>query len=519
MTNTPKKDPQQKQEAQEVTAAPGVNLDQQEQEVTEIIKKLTWKSLTIEQKNLEDSETPSEVAEVSKRVGQVISSFKERIQHSEKVIAEFLNAPEYERAKKLFNDFESYLFTDEREIDLFFLTSMLEGWRDLEPFIEEEVTKLRQETGHDISLVEFVDDTKKDPETGEWIPSYFEICVNRAREAKREEMQLQGLADKEQSGLQKLESIRPRRYIMPNNPIANSLTGRISEITGEVVPIIGAGAFDLPVMNSGKPGEVTAYTIVSYDQNKGVTMTGRTFTEYDRCVMNSVISLWEAGNKVITAEMIYRAMNDNRKSEYIKPPRLASISKSLDKMRHIHVYADLSEEMRKRKITTPDGEPITEFIIDNFLMILDRVQLTAGGKKKTGYKIVQEPIMLQYSKATGQLLTVRSELLAIQETQNGKTTGATIPTTENRQTIKEYLLQRIEVMKHDRKNKHAIQSNRILFDTLYRETGTDTTQRQYTANAREYAFQVLDYWAAIGYINGYSKVNEGRKIKGIDIAL
>ena len=119
---------------------------------------------------------------------------------------------------------------------------------------------------------------------------------------------------------------------------------------------------------------------------------------------------------------------------------------------------------------------------------------------------------------TGQLLTVKAGLMDIKKISKGKISAVSIANTETRQPIKEYLLRRIEVMKYARRQKHGNQSNRILLDTLYRETGNDGASRTEQNRIREYAYQVLDYWTAAGYISGYTVVTEGKKIRGIDIS-
>ena len=74
-------------------------------------------------------------------------------------------------------------------------------------------------------------------------------------------------------------------------------------------------------------------------------------------------------------------------------------------------------------------------------------------------------------------------------------------------------------MKYDRRQKHSHQSNRILLDTIYRETGNDGASKTELNRIREYIYQVLDYWTVAGYIPGYKVAKEGNKIRGIDIIL
>lgn len=463
------------------------------------------------------------LAKMAQDVGRALEAFKERTEQAIEAITVFVNSPKYERLQAAFTDFAQWFDPEhpdtDTKLDLFWLQEFFNNFDELMPYIEEELERLHRERGvTEIPLGEFLQDT--DPETGEPIKSLFQICVDRANEARAAKANAPGfdlqMFSADVPPLPQLDSKIPLRYVMANNPIANSLAGRTDPETGALVPIINSGAFDLPVLKSGKKGEVTAYTMVTLEPESGVTMTGRPFTGYDSCVHNSVITLWEAGNDTITAEMVARAMANKTESEKISPQQQGAITKSLDKMRGIHVLANLSEEMQKRKVTI-NGEPVTEFVLDSYLLLMEKVKVTAGGTTKTAYHIVKEPVLLTYSKMTGQLLTVKAGLMDIKKISGGKISGVSIANTETRQPIKEYLLRRIEVMKYARRQKHGNQSNRILFDTLYRETGNDSSSRTEQNRIRDYAYQVLDYWTAAGYITGYTVVTEGKKIRGIDI--
>ena len=61
------------------------------------------------------------------------------------------------------------------------------------------------------------------------------------------------------------------------------------------------------------------------------------------------------------------------------------------------------------------------------------------------------------------------------------------------------------------------QSDTILFATLFKETGTETTNRDRIMDNRNFCFDVLDYWKATGYIKGYKQQTKGRSITGVDI--
>lgn len=464
-------------------------------------------------------------AKIVKSFSEMLPALVERMEQAQKIIGNFLLSEQFKKLSLLFGDIAYWIDPENEspEVDVFWLSNFIENIDVLMPYIEQELEQMQAEHGvKEFTFAEFINDT--DPETGERIESIFEKCVKRAQAAA--EFDLQAFAeDTETAGKEKkqlppqLDSKLPKRYLMPNTALANILPGKADRKTGELIPAVNVGAFDLPVMKSGKPGEVTAYTLITLDPGNGVTLTGRPFTNYDRCVMNSTISLWEAGNDTITPEMVCRTMANKTESEYISPQQIAAVTKSIEKMRYIHVYCDLSEEMQKRKITDDSGKPV-KFVVDDFLLVVKGVTVTAGGKTKKAYKLTQEPILLTHAKINRQLVSVNTKMLDVRRIDSRGNVCETIANTENRQQIKEYLLRRIEVMKHDRKNKVQHQSTDILFDSLYRDSSVDTSQNLYLKKAREYAFQVLDYWKAIDYIKGYTVNAQGRtKYHSITIKL
>lgn len=339
--------------------------------------------------------------------------------------------------------------------------------------------------------------------------------------------------------LPRLQSVLPKSHTMPNNYLANEL---------QHGGIIDAGQLSLPVLGDSrkayKGGQlITTSIIATYQQGDGVTIKGD-YTEYDRQVQDAVCSLWEYGHSshFITSAMVYKAMTNNT-TVHPSPQQIGAVTRSIEKQRRIHVQVDASAEFEKRGITDANGKPI-RFKVGRFLLVLDDIEISAGGELVKGYKITLTPILLEYSKLTNQLLTVKSDLLDIKRIDSKGVICESIPNTESRIVMKGYLLRRIEVLKYDierakdnfrkyqsrRKKDPTLpgktvaefmqQSNRILFDTLFAETGQQTTDRRTQKNNRDYAIQCLAYWKATGHIKGYSIVKgERNTIRGIDLQL
>lgn len=339
--------------------------------------------------------------------------------------------------------------------------------------------------------------------------------------------------------LPRLQSVLPAKHTMPNNYLANEL---------QHGGIIDAGLLNLPVLGDSKKarkgGElITTSVIATYQPGEGVTIKGN-YTEYDRQVQDAVCSLWQYGDigHIFTPAMIYRAMTNNAAVQP-SPQQIGAVTRSIEKQRRIHVQVDASAEFEKRGIADENGRPI-HFKVGEFLLVLKDLEVTAGGKTVKGYYIKEAPLLLTYSRLTKQLLTVKSELLDIRRIDSKRRICESIANTESRIAIKGYLLRRIEVLKYDTKrakdnfrkyqnrrskdrslpekeaSEFMQQSTRILFDTVFEETGQESTSRETQRRNREFAMQCLDYWKATGHIKGYSIVKgERNAIRGVDLQI
>ena len=302
------------------------------------------------------------------------------------------------------------------------------------------------------------------------------------------------LADEVRAALPQLSSIIPQKHVMPNNKLANSLTK----------DIIDAGAIDLVVSGRGKT-EITTRCILSYEGDN-VKLSGRQpCTEYDRNVADAVTSLFLYGDPshIITPATVYRAMIHSTGTETPSPQTLGAVTRSLDKGRFVRVQIDCTQELLRRNASL-NGEQITGGKVDTYLLPLEKIEVMAGGKKVTAYKIIKTPVLYDYARLTKQVLTVPAKLLDVPNASN----------TEQRISIKGYLLRRITVLK----GKTA-QSNRILFEKIWDAAGKPDPSPKEAQRIREYTFTVLDYWKKERYIKGDKAIKEGKTYTAVEIQL
>lgn len=469
----------------------------------------TWLQADIAEMVKRTVETATETGRtLQQNFGQLFKALQEKATHAEKVITEFIKSKQFEELSIMFADLAYWLDPNSpgTSLDVFWLADFCENIDDYMPFIVAEVEQERKRRGVDrISFTEFIRDT--DPETGESIKSLFEICIERAQEAK----ETADTAPRHKDMLT-VHSIVPKSHTMPNNALINIMQSK---------PAINAGEFDLVVSNATKKRkEITAYTMITYtgDEETGVTITEFNLTEYERQVSDAIISLWLEATKeklppTFTTDAIFRAMPGG--GDKPNPGQKSAITRTIERLRRIHITVDATEEMRKRGVIQP-GETMR---FDDFYLSATRAEYKTknGGQTVHAYHIHAEPVILSYSKLTNQLLTVPAKCLAVEKVKKGIASGEIVKMTADRQAMTGYLLRRIAVMKRDRKNKKPCQSDIILFETLFDAVGLTGQSRDKALDNRKFCYQVLDYEAATGYIKGYEEQTQGRKVTGVKI--
>lgn len=424
----------------------------------------------------------------------------------------FYQSNAFKNLSELFPDmktaFEGTTIQQETILDTVLLLEFCHQLEAAEPFAAAETAAYKKKNG--LESVTFRQFEK------EILPRCLErAAAADAEQGKEKEPQpktgQKTLTPKE---IETLKSILPKKHVMPISKVANMLPVVVTDENN-------VQGFDVSVSNRGKIN--TRVIVTLNDDNGKISFSGRPYTEYDRSVMDAIISLWVYGDEShnITPNMVYRAMTNKRQTEYVSPQAVGAVTKSIEKMRHIFVRIDATDECIKRGITDENGNPVDEMIIDGYLLAVEGIKLTAGGKKFPGYHIIGEPILYKYSKMDEehpQCITIKSSLLDIKEVKGNKLTTVSLKNSDRLIVIRDYLIRRIKVMKRDRDSKKPSQSNRILFDDLYQKTGIDAGNKKQKQNARNHAIDALNFFKAEGSLfKDYKIIKEGNAIRAIDI--
>lgn len=454
---------------------------------------------------------------IIKMAAQVLQGFDE--------IRKALEAPEGEGLREVFPDLEKIVSDPViSKIGPAQIGLMGSYVQEVLPYILGEL----ESKGTDrISIADFFGITGDDIDLDS---SVYLKCLRLADEADRE--RAAGTLPKITEAIQCLAPVNS--HTMPNNALMNALQQKSP---------INAGAFDLVVANETKKRkEITSYTVVTYDTS-GPEMLASNMTEYERQVSDAVVTLWEAAKEqgvppIFTTDMIHRAMPGG--GDKPSPQQRGAITKAMEKLRHLHVTVDATEEMRQRG-HIEKGETL-EF--DDFYLSAARVRKRFTNRKDevSAYELHAEPLILNYANRTNQVIRTSAKFLEIRKVRDGH--PAEIMTmSADRQAMTGYMLRRILVMKNDKnKAREALKNHNkrrkrepdleerslesffvhsriILFDTLFKEAGAAADDKTQNKRNRDFCLDVLEYWRVSGLIKGYTTQNKGRSITGVIIDL
>jgi hypothetical protein len=269
--------------------------------------------------------------------------------------------------------------------------------------------------------------------------------------------------------------------------------------------IIDEGEFNLIVSGSKAKKEVFTKVMLAYD-NRHIQLSGQKYTPYDREVYDGVVTLYEAGNDLITPAMVYRAMNGLTGSEYVSPQSIEAVVKSLDKSMFIKITIDYTEEAKlynKRLDTT--------HYMGN-LLNAGKIIAKVKDKEQEVYKIYRKPILYEYAQISGQIITVPNKLLQTKDA---------VRSTDEVIIIRGYLLRQIEWMR----NQKVSRSDNVTYQGIYDELEVskiiynDTAYKNKTRTIRNNVKAILEEWKDQGYILDFAEYKERSRMQGVKITI
>jgi hypothetical protein len=290
-----------------------------------------------------------------------------------------------------------------------------------------------------------------------------------------------------------LKSVIPKKHIKPNNKLANKITK----------DIVDEGEFNLVVSGTKAKKEVFTKVLLAYD-NEYIQLKGQKYTPYDREVYDGVVTLYEAGNDLITPAMVYRAMNGLTETEHVSEQSTESVANSLDKSMFTKIIIDYTEEAKLY------NKNIEEAQYTGYLLNAEKIKAKIKGKEQEVYKIYRKPILYEYAQISGQIITVPSKLLQTKDA---------VRSTDEVIVIRGYLLRQIEWMKNEKTNR----SENITYTGIYEELEisriiyNETAYKNKTRTIRNHVKAILNEWREQKYIQNYEEYQDGKTLTGIKI--
>ena len=230
---------------------------------------------------------------------------------------------------------------------------------------------------------------------------------------------------------------------------------------------------------------------------------------YDYTVHDAIITHILAGNRVITIDMIYRAMTGKVDGKVnVSEDIFEKIKKSIEKFN-----GRLCINFRG---TDENGEPrVLHF--NEPLLFYSWADETVHGKKVAAIKVPYDadPVLLKWARLNGNEIDTRDITLRnIPKLNNGDESA----------TIRDYLYRRIIGMRNGydrskRQRKPFNMSRKIRFETLYKELGIVAPDRVKKQRIKDKVDRCLSYWAKeklfVSYI--YTKKTGTNQYDGVEI--
>lgn len=314
------------------------------------------------------------------------------------------------------------------------------------------------------------------------------------------------------------DKLRIGRFIQQNSPVNNEMI-RNSCLNDLYSDESDGQLRTFPAVvreKQGKAEQVVSYVSFSYDDSVDLEILNKkgrfNITAYDRRVYNAVSTLFVNGRETVSLAEIFSVMTGYTKKNPSKS-QIDSIERSLEKLKSIKVYIDLTAEVKHKLIE--NKQPLIEagilsdrndrikkaVIEDNMLHFRKGELVSEKGKVFKSIQIIGEPALLTYNRAKRTLLTIPMEYIGL-EGQNS--TDKTI-------AFQDYMLMRIFGYKNGK-----MRENKILYETLYRDSGQERPEdSKGFIRDRETVVKMMQEWKNKGLITDFAEIKEGRSYTGM----
>lgn len=300
---------------------------------------------------------------------------------------------------------------------------------------------------------------------------------------------------------------RPSKYSTTVDKISGLLFA--NEIT-KPVDADPEAAYEI-VLGGTKKKPVIASASIDYAEllsNKAIQSVPD-LESYDYTVHDAIVTHILAGNRIITVDMIYRAMTGKVDGKVnVSDEIFQKIKKSLGKFNG-RLFIDFQG-------TDASGEPITLHFNEPLLMY-SWIETKIHGKSVAAIRVPYDadPVLLKWARLNGNEIDTRDITLRdIPRLNNG----------EESATIRDYLYRRIIAMRNGydrakRRHKSFNMSRKIRFETLYKELGISDPNKDKKLAIKSKVDRCLKYWEEQKLIVSYqyTKKSGTNQYDGVEI--
>lgn len=288
----------------------------------------------------------------------------------------------------------------------------------------------------------------------------------------------------------------PESAIIPVDKVTKKVWEKQQELISGQSLAVDVARQSKKRVSAARDGVVVSLDI---DNLQGVEIL-RKLTEFDRAVMNAVITLnVAAGRDVITSRAVYKILNPAT-TRPASGKMLEQIGKSLDALMFapviIHIPGDFMPDGKARDLKSP-------------LVPAKRGTVKINGKTvDDAMQLYETPPLYVYADGMGQIARPTLKALAVPINMN-----------HDNVALKSYLTRRVWEMKRAKSNAKVPKT--ILWETIYKNMGvpsgnTDALKKK-RQRIRTTTLKILDYWSGCGEICGYDETTRGRTAYSVQI--
>lgn len=326
------------------------------------------------------------------------------------------------------------------------------------------------------------------------IDAFIEVCASIELPQTKADNTPTAPTEKSIEEIQRMISVTyPSDIVHPIDLITKKILG--NELPYDQIGRVKSGR-DITIHdNSGKKSKAPLAPIVSIsllDLPPNVKVS-RKFTEYDSAVFKAICSLFNEGNRRFTGQSIYCMMLNNPNAKATEET-LNDIDESWTRLTSAQALIDTGTmgdaynfKRWKHYRRIIEGGKDTFIVANQY-----------GKSSVTVYSMLEEPLLLEYGKALGQL-------------DRYPALWHNTPVNKDKETI---IIQNIMI-----DHIHAIPriSNHILYETLWNAINADLTDRTYKKRMHQKICKMLDYWTEQGFIYAWKDIKNGNALHHIEI--